>query len=325
MALSRQLYSRGNIPAPDNSTSTLLAKSILWLIKAILKDEVITGTLGAEGAMPAGAKWTCEGSSDSSTANMAGTDLWTATFDGTKIVRASGAVAHSWIVLKSPVALGPYYLCIDWNAANDQTVTIMGSKNAFTGGTITARPTATKEWTVLSGTFCENVTTAHRAHKAMDGNGNFFIETSKNGAGLFNMAFFGLTVSNTVSGEQSPFFTAFQFTTGARGAGRVQGMAVTGRSGDDSGTMTGSFGDLTFSGTTFGGTMQANVLNGAFDTLPVFVGSTGPTLKHGVRGTVPDVEIAGIATVGASDPTTGTQERMLLGDLLVPCSVVPSL
>lgn len=325
MALSRQYYSRGNIPAPDNSTSTLLAKSILFGIKAILKDEFSTGTLGAEGAMPAGAKWTCEGSSDSSTAGMDASDRWTSSFDGTKIVRASGAVAHSWIVLKSPVALGPYYLCIDWNAANDQTVTIVGSKNAFTGGSTTARPTATKEWTVLTGTFCENVTTAHRLHKAMDGNGNFFIAVSKNGAALFNLAFMGVTVSNTVTGELSPWFTAIHFTTGSRGAGRVASIAVTGRSGDDSGTMTGSFGDIQFNAATFGGTMQANVLNGAFDTLPVFVGSTSPTLKHGVRGTVPDVEICGIATVGASDPTTGTQERMLLGDLLIPCSVVPSL
>jgi hypothetical protein len=323
MALSRTWYTRGNIPAADTSTTALVAKSILWAIKAALKDELTGGTLGAEGAMPAGGKWTCEGSSDSATANLTGTDLWGSSFDGSKIVRASSG-AHSWIVLKSPVALGPRYLCIDYLSASDQNAVIVASNNAFTGGTTSARPTATKEWTVLSGQFAEASANVHRIHKTMDANGNFFIHVNRHATSLFNFSLWGVTLTNTESGELSPWFTAVQYTTGSRGAGRVATMAVTGRVGDDTATHTGSFGDVQFSAATFGGTVQANALSGKWDLLPVFVGTTTSS-KAGIRGLVPDVNIAGIATVGSSEPVSTSQERMLLGDLLVPSSVAPTL
>lgn len=329
MALTRTWYTRGNIPAPDTSTATLLAKSVIWCMKAALKDEISTGTLGPEGALPAGAKWTCAGSSDSATANMTGTDLWTASFDATKIVRANGAVAHSWIVLQSPAALGPYYLLIDWNTASDQLLSIYASKTAFTGGTITARPTSTTEWTVLNaGTFAENVTNGHRITKTMDASGNFFFHTSKNSAALFNSTFWGLTATDLVAGELVPFFTAYQFSTGGRGAGTYSTLAalVTGRVADNSATMTaGGFGTWVFGATTFSGAQQANFLTGAWDTMPIYMGTMAPTLKHGVRGIMPDVGVVGAPPVGGSDPTTSTQERMVVGDVLIPSSVVPSL
>jgi hypothetical protein len=86
--------------------------------------------------------WTCQGSSDSSTAALDGVDRLTS--NGAIVAASSGA--HSWIVLKQP-ATG-LQVCIDWltTHGNVYYISVVISVAAgFTGGTITARPTATDE------------------------------------------------------------------------------------------------------------------------------------------------------------------------------------
>lgn len=324
MALSRPWYSRGNVPASDTSTTALVAKSILWALKEALLDTLTGGTLGAEGALPGGGAWAVEGSSDSVAAGMDAVDRW-GTWNATKIVRASAGVAHSWIVLKSPNAIGPRYLCIDYASASDQNAAFVFSNNAFTGGSITARPTATKEWVALSGQFAEASANVHRIHKAMDANGNFFFHVNRHSTAIFNFTLWGVSVSDTLVGELCPFFSVAHYSTGGIGAGQIASLTCLGRVSDDTAnTAGGGLGHVSWGGTAHS-SIQSNVLGGGFDTMPVHVGTTAPTGKNGVRGLVPDVVAIGAASVGASEPTTGAQERMVVGNILVPSSVAPAL
>jgi hypothetical protein len=94
--------------------------------------------------------WTVLGSSDAATAGMDNTDRLT---DLTKIVN-SAAGSRSWIVLRSPAG---QQVCIEWNHATYQfygTVAVSKNSVGFTGGSTTARPTATDE--ILLGTGGSN-------------------------------------------------------------------------------------------------------------------------------------------------------------------------
>ena len=149
--LTGSWYSRGNSIFPSVTTALNISKSWFWLFKANLKGEVATGTIasvisGTRGtvARPTSSFWVCISSSNGTgTAN--GTDLWTATFDGTKIVHALGGTNHSWMYLKSPEALGPVYVVLDCCAPvtvgdDHSNAGIIWSYFPFTGGTATTRP-----------------------------------------------------------------------------------------------------------------------------------------------------------------------------------------
>lgn len=97
------------------------------------------------------APWTVVGSSNGvGSFSMAGTDYWAA---AANLIWASGATNHSWIVLKSAgIGLaGGLQMCIDLHTSNPQTIDIVISPVAgFTGGSATARPTATDETILLT-------------------------------------------------------------------------------------------------------------------------------------------------------------------------------
>ena len=85
--------------------------------------------------------WTVAGSSNAVVGAMDATDRWTVATD---LVWATGT--RSWIVLENTLGV---QLCIDLNksASTPQQATILGSlTGAFTGGSNTARPTATDEF-----------------------------------------------------------------------------------------------------------------------------------------------------------------------------------
>jgi hypothetical protein len=82
----------------------------------------------------------CAGSSDAATAGLDGVDR---IVDKTKVI-SNAAGAHSWQVIES--AADGWQLCIDFNTANNWTATMVWSPGGnFTGGSTTARPTATDE------------------------------------------------------------------------------------------------------------------------------------------------------------------------------------
>jgi hypothetical protein len=90
----------------------------------------------------------CSGSSDSITAGMDGADRIT---DRTKVVNANAGTAHSWAVLK--LSATGQQVCYDFSSATGPWIaTVVHSpQGLFSGGSITARPTAADEMVNRSG------------------------------------------------------------------------------------------------------------------------------------------------------------------------------
>jgi len=119
-----------------------LQEAVKYMLLGV-KDRLVDVPLGA---------WTVVGSSDSSSANLTGTDLWV---DKDDLVWDTAGNAHSWMVLRNTAIATNFEICIDLSqAASDfDNLTFVYSHTAgFTGGTITARPTATDEFVVGSAT-----------------------------------------------------------------------------------------------------------------------------------------------------------------------------
>lgn len=231
MALSRTWYSRANIPFPDTSTAQRVSQSKLWLLKAFLKGEISTGTVGASGAQPAGSNWTCVGSSDGTTAALDGTDRWTSTFDASKLVRTStGSTAHSWIVLQAPTALhSSLFLTLQYRGATDNLFRAFICYTAPTGGSITARPTLPavfSQWgRPVSGSntaFDNDVnlmgdTTAavtHNFHYAIDADGNTYSTNGRVGSNNIQNFHVLTKLVETKTGDNFAIAHFFNKTTG---------------------------------------------------------------------------------------------------------------
>ncbi len=117
-----------------SSTYTELAQRVLWGIK-----ERLIGV--------ASNPWTVLGSSDAVSANLSGTDLW---IDYADLVWSTGN--HSWIILKQAGIASNFQLCISLDRTDEDTIIMVYSPAAgFTGGTISARPTATDEHVFANG------------------------------------------------------------------------------------------------------------------------------------------------------------------------------
>lgn len=364
MALSRTWYTDANVAISDFSSALRVAQSILWGLKALLKGEV-SGTNGPDGAPPVGSRWTCEGSSDSATAGMDAVDRWGATFDNTKLVRNTSGSAHSWIVLKSPAALAPLYMLIDWSTGSDATVTLRFSYNAFTGGSATTAPTSTGSWahspdgsSSVSLSFTDGSSNNHNLHRVTDANGNFWFTSSKNASGLFHWLVGVQTLSETRTGETKPVISLVHQGFGGRGAGaqgarNPQGffnaggsrsgantnpLVIGGRLYDNSAQMIGGpltigygvypaadFGMQGDTGGTEAWRAAENAIDSKWDFFPCWVYDVNST-KGGTRGRIPDLStVVNGVTIGAGAPSVASQERCVVGDLVIPFSVAPSL
>ena len=328
MALSRTWYSDGNIALSDTSTAALSHKSIMWGWKALLKGEIGTNTHGL---------WTCVGSSDSSTAGMDNSDRWGSSFDASKVVRSSSG-AHSWIVLKSPIALGPYYLCIDLSGTTEVKGNIITAKTAFTGGTTSARPTSTDEWSHFGDmNIADNTALPQKIHRITDADGNFWVLLSHNTSGIFYFMFGLQTLTQTKTLDVTKVITAHSYLLTGRGCGLMDcsassfagtaavGGATRGRLFNN--TATNSMSAISYyTGASANWSSQmttSDAADGLHIALPVYIYS--PTTDYkGIKGALPDVSIInqGMA-VGSVVPSSGTQERMVVGDLLIPSSFVP--
>jgi hypothetical protein len=96
----------------------------------------------------ASSPWTVRGSSNSVAAGMDNVDRWTA--DANLVWNGGGA--HSWMVLRNTNIATNYELCIDLNNAFERAGSLIFSPSAgFTGGTTSARPTATDEIVMTNG------------------------------------------------------------------------------------------------------------------------------------------------------------------------------
>jgi hypothetical protein len=370
MSLSRTWYTDANYVASDVTTAAKLSHSILFALKAFLMGQ-ITGTNGPDGAPPSGARWTCTKScafvSGAQTVSLVA-DLFSSTFVDTEWVRATAGTNHSWFVLTSPAALGPVYMLVDMSTSADTTVTVRFSYTDFsTGGTITAAPTSANSWVYgpdattssVSVNFNDGSTGAHKIHRSMDANGNFWFLTSKNGAGFFYWLVGFQQLVETRTGETKSGFSFLNYNAGGRGAGSIStsanamgyfnsgngrtsnnnSLVVGGRTYDNTTNFVGGILTVAYSINNNGGTNttsplgettqgfvnQTNSADSKWDFFPIWI-YTNIAGNSGTRGRIPDVSACTSGpAVGAGAPSAASQDRVVAGNIVIPFSVAPSL
>lgn len=307
----------------DNTTVLGLARSYLWFVKAFLKGEVGGATAGL---------WTCVGSSDAVTAGMDGTDRWGATYDGTKIVRASGAVAHSWIVLRSPnftaggITAVPFYMTIDYSGTLDYQTVFVFSKAAPTGGTITARPTATDEWahTAAQGQVNDNTTGAFKFNGWLATDGNFAFGAAKTTSGVMSSAQMFHVLSNANTNDLYPVCSFVNYSVVSVGSFVQTGTLWRGRAADGSAAFSAGLmaypRGATIDPASSMPTGTGDVTIGKYIRSPAWLYVSDGTLTS-YRGRFADLVIAIPSVVGNQgnvEPITGAPVSIILGNLWFP-------
>lgn len=329
MSLSKTYYVDGDYPLDDVSSTTNVAKSILYAIYAILRG-LKTGTNGPAGAPPMGALWTLEGSSDSVTAGMDATErLGGSSFDASKWVRATAGNAHSWFVLGN----GTIHICVDWDGGSDTQMDLAMSKNAFTGGSNTNRPTAVGEVSTATSTMGDLTASTQRVSRICDANGFFHILVARQGAGYFHttLATPLLLPSSLRTGDTWPNALYFEGVGSGRGVLGASGamnspsgaQGFMQRSPNGSGTYDpgGAGGAQPPSASNWTTATVSNQADGKYDcwpTLVFFAGSSGTV--HVLRGLLADWDwVNNGKSIGDVTPASGTPERIVVGNMLVPC------
>lgn len=324
MTTFEQTWQEDNNRVPsDQTTVALQCKSMLWWMKAFLKGEIGGASVGL---------WTCTGSSDSATAGIDGVDRWTASFDGTKIVRANGAVAHSWIVLYN-AGLGAYLL-IDWNTASDHQALFYISKTAFTGGSITAAPTSSTSWSYTSQQFTNSSITAAHMFGLLAEDGDFHLKFGQDASGQFTFGLSVFALAETKTGDAHNLWSMCQYTVSGvwmrASLNVLTSTVVKGRNKDNTVSVTASMLAPVLAGSTYAqadiGTTDAT--DGLYTDFPIYF-QVDTTSHKSRRGRLRDVMWAPeSAAVGAVEPTSGPPyESVIVGDTFHPysASAAPSL
>lgn len=317
----------------DTSTSTTVAKSLLWAIKSILMGQIGTHTQGL---------WTCVGSSPGDgTFNMSGTDTWGSTYNGAKLVRATAGSNHSWMCLKSPVDLGGtgifHYLVIDWSTASDTTVTMVYGRQAPTGGSATAAPTMTNSWTHSATAFNAAVSGTHKMHISVTPTGMAHVLWSRTAANRITGALSIMDVKKDCRLTDTYRVVCLldhNDSTGAWYSNNSSGYCgstpgLKGRYYDGSAATAMSI--LCFIATNNSATQFTvnqtvpNPFDGLADDFPAYVVYNAASF-YGKKGRVPDVWPA-ITPSGQPTvyPSSGTASHILVGNTFIPMVGTPTL
>jgi hypothetical protein len=315
---------------------------LLWYLKALACNQIaLTAWDGTAVAIGASAgKWSVKGSSDGVTAGMDNVDrLGGGVYDGTKWVRAGEGTAHSWVVLQDPS--GTWNLCVNFAGSSDYLTDFILSKNAFTGGSTTARPTAVNEqsfWTASSQykQLVQNVApTAAKVHGRLATDGSFFVMRSVDGSGRFDFACGFNSLAETMAEEtHNGWFTA-DFLSSGNGAftantiASIQlaitlGRLATGGAGGLSGTPFNYLGNS--SGALFGQMSGVDATNSKFRDFPIYQSTYG---VFSLRGRYVDWKWVPQSTVslpiGDLFPLSGAPELVRVGDTALPARAALSL
>lgn len=329
--LSRNYWARANQPFAANTTAGLVAQSLIFALKQLMIDSAAGGS--ASGTRVAASKWTVLGSSDSTTAALDAVDRWVA---HTNIVQNNSGSAHSWIVLRC-AALG-YDCLIDANSSTTASfrVAFTPSTTPFSGGSTTAGPTSTEEFTVANNAVGTS-TSATLVGDAATGNTNVaHFVTADNGEFLFFVSRSGGLVFSTFIGFQKPTggesgdtrnAVALGISSGATGRGipittsfNTSAMASQ-RTPNGSLISTGGFSTLVFGGTAYTGTAATSALSSNY--LAYGLRDVTITPQVADRGTLQDIYLIGIVAVNSSYPAAGaSQTHIVVGDTVIPFPVV---
>ena len=270
----------------------------------------------------ASSPWTVSGSSNSVAAGIDGYDRW---LTASNLVWANSGIAHSWIVLRQTGILSTFELCIDLNySSGNHVASIVVSPNAFTGGSITARPTATNERVLISTTaFLQTANSFPNGLAVMqstDGYVTRIITMSKDGWIAPYLSF--EVPKNPVSGWTSPWL-ATCYTNISGVSNTSAGFSATARYVGRVGTtdFTAFLGGEGFNGTLLHKLNRANSYTQQYPILPISVISeTG-----GARGRIGELMDAWWITPSNNDITAislwpdGTSRAYIqLGEMLFP-------
>lgn len=348
---------RRNAPLPDTSTTQTIRKSYLWMLKAMLKDEIGTGTMA--GVRTPASVWTHVASSDSVSYSTT-TDLWGPTFDASKIVFNTVPFSafngpQSWIILEN-TTIG-YQMCISacWSADANAGITFAPISSPFVAAAFAAnlRPwgvggSATSPGSAFAigsekdlnnysygwNRFYMDLTPnnpywAHLVTNSVDG--QFWFLVNRGGVGCFNLLLgFQKTVDNDPSDTQNVFALCSGDTPNyqsARGAGRQvyfisEPSSFTGKNKDGSNMGAGNNGGLG-PNIAFGNPSVIYTGGYGIDALSgnylAFPVTGMSYTPTAYRGRFPDLYSIGLAQVGAGIPVGGPgQQRIVVGDVVIP-------
>lgn len=324
-----------NRTVADQSTGQRLGQWELWYIVESLKGSIGGFTSGL---------WTTYYSCNGTTAGTAndGVDRWGTTFTAANLVRVAAAgSAHSWFVLKSPSDLGPVYLIVDYVGGNDSTAAFYFSKSAPTGGSTTARPTATDEWSYTGQIFTDNsIANTHRVNMHLSSRGDFWFGPTRGGLANFYAVFSCFKLQETATADLNPAFTIFvdanniSSTTGLVGIPSPDSTATVGgnantrnraRNFDGSALPTwflavpASAWGATVSSTVLltGNSSAANASDGTYNDFPCYVFGVNPHAEK--KGRVPDVLWASATpAIGSTRPASTPYEYVKVGQMWWP-------
>lgn len=258
-------------------------------------------------------------------------DRWGSTFDASKLVQASYTAAHSWIVLYN--ATSGLYLVIDLNNATTSSVRLELGLAAFTGGGVTGGgPTTTAPVPFASTTSAVNSTVSQWVGDAATGNSNwahftttddgrFHFEASRTGLGVFSNFTMVWTSTGGRVGDVTNWYTHASGGTTSRGVPvyttLIASNGCVSRSPNNSAIVTlGGVRSAHYGGNAYPSAYGVDAISGDYLLLPLDLMSLAPQVAY--RGTLDDLYFIGTAALGASVPSTAAQERVVVGDLLVP-------
>ncbi len=310
----------------DNTSAANMAKWVAWYHTAF--------PLGLIGGATGAGVWAPYYSCDSVTAGTAGDGVnrWGGgTFDATKIVGNTAGNAHSWFTLFH-ATLG-IYLTVDCNTVANSTIGIAVSKAAPTGGTTTARPTATDEWTYTAQQITEAANNAHKYNGILSTTGDFWIVGTKTTSGLFSYLGGVTLLGNTRSADSCKLVSYFAYNAAGvvtQSSGDLYNNTITTacnmRGRNNINTLVAN--PMALQMTINAGATNAfsnmitlvNANDGTWDTLPIYVANgTLNASQAAFRGTIVDVNVAPTTlTDGSMSPSSAPFTDVVVGIWTLP-------
>lgn len=266
--------------------------------------------------------WTVRYSCNSTTAGTAGdaVDRWAADTD---LVWVSTSGARSWIVLRQTGIASNFEVCIDLLTGSSsattggfQMVLAVSPSAGFTGGSTTARPTATDESTLWNKsqwtTLTTDLSTRYSVMQSSDGQCTR-VWGSAGGSPTFSWIFD--KPANTVTGWSNPSYSFA--SSGAPTIANLCGYNGVMRSGTTNGSVAmgcETAGTVILPNDTTSGAV-ANEISGEWIMVPTGICCNTTGIK-GRHGTLQDLWL-GSGSIATGD-TYGTAQFVQIGGLILP-------
>lgn len=257
------------------------------------------------------------------------------------IVGAANGANHTWMLMMSPLALGPYFYTLDYNSATTTNASNSFSKtatNVASGGSSTNVPTFSDTTSFQSYQYIVSGIAGGYMNGTLSTDGYFMQFTTRgNGSGYMEWGSLFQVVANAKTADSYPFVYFNRFGSGNTfGAGFYN---VTGQwfSRNFNGTALvnplplfcspsgGSAAVLSFNAgfSASNGDMPfPDMADGLYDDFPVymFVNNAG---QSSIKGRLVDIRESPWLIEGFTEPNPSSPQSVFLGGLWWPCNLPP--